>query len=241
METSSSKRIAVISGGRGGVGSAIGKKLLEEGFTVIALGRTASSGDPSFVQCDITNERSAADAIAAIVKTHGSINLAVHAAVGRILRKNLLDMGRAEFEEQFAVDVFGGFCFLREAGKIMKEQRSGALIGILSRVIYPGVSHPKMGGYVVAKNAMRGLLAELDQELSPFNVRVNGIAPDFMDTSLNADLPKEVRQFIIERGTAGSIRTPEDVARAVSYLSSEEGKTIRGTIFSFEENEIMAL
>ncbi len=248
-----SKRIAVISGGRGGAGRAIGKRLSEDGFTIVTFDRSAvtdesrkifesfAPGNHEVISCDVRDERAVKDALEGIVKRHGSLEVAVHAAVDPIVRKNLLEMDEREFEGQFGAGVFGGFCFLKEAGMVMKGRGSGVLIGILSRVLLAGTPHPRMGGYVVAKYAARGLLAELDHELAPFAIAVNGIAPDFMDTRLNADLPKEIRQFIVERGTTGSIKTPDDVARAVSFLCSKEGRGVRGKIFSFEESEISPL
>jgi 3-oxoacyl-[acyl-carrier protein] reductase len=247
------RKMAIISGGCGGVGRAAGKQLAEDGFNVVALYhtmpqkeaeaviKTFGTGDHKAVRCDIRDEAAVADVIADIIKKYGSLGVAVHAAVDPIVRKNLLDMDAHEFEGQFGAGVLGGFCFLKEAGRVMKGQESGVLIGLLSRVLLAGTPHPRMGGYVVAKYAARGLLAELDRELAPFAIAVNGIAPDFMDTQLNTDLPKEIRQFIVERGTMGSIKTPDDVARAVSLLSSEKGKALHGKIFSFEESEISPL
>jgi len=98
-----------------------------------------------------------------------------------------------------------------------------------------------MGGYTVAKYALRGLLKELHQDLASSNVTVNAVAPDFMDTDLHKDLPGAVRKFIAERGVEGGVRSPEDVAAATAYLCSEEGRMVNGKIFSFRESEITIL
>jgi 3-oxoacyl-[acyl-carrier protein] reductase len=242
--------MVIISGGCGGVGSAIGKQLAEDGFDIVALYNKTpkdaaeavihsfpGNGKHQALHCDISDERAVIDMIATITK----IEAVVHAAVGPVIRKNILEMSSTELNDQLAVSFLGGFYFLKAAAGEMKNGGGGAMIAILSRVVEPDVRYAKMAGVTIGKYALRGLLKELHGELVSSAVRVNAIAPDFMDTPLNGDLPPEVRKFIAERATKGSIKSPEEVARAVSFLLSKDGASVNGKIFSFDKNEITTL
>ncbi|MEK7180801.1 MAG: SDR family oxidoreductase [Patescibacteria group bacterium] len=245
------KRTAIISGGLGGVGRAIGKQLALDGYDIIALylntppeeAKTAiqefTPGNHEAIRCDIRDAYKVRSVISQLSETH-KITVAIHTAVDPILRKNLLELNGNEFNGQFATGVFGGFNFLKTVALTMKKD-GGNIIGILSRPLQFNIPHPRMGGYIVVKHALRGLLKELSEELIPFHIAVNAVAPDFLNTTLNADLPKEVRKFIEERAVTGSIRSPEDVAHVVSFLCSEKGKGINSKIFSFNKKEVTNL
>jgi len=255
--------MVIISGGFGGVGQAIGKKLAEDGFDVVALYHAtpkedaekmvrafggAGAGNHKAVRCDIRDER-AVDAVFNKIAnvSGGGIESCIHTAVNPVIRKNILEMTREELDGQLAVSFFGGFYFLKAAAEGMKNGGTGGtLIGILSRVVEPDIRYAKMAGVTIGKYALRGLLKELHGELSAATspgprITVNAITPDFMDTPLNADLPPPVRKFIAERAATGNIKSPEDVARAVSFLCSPAGKKVNGKIFSFDEKEIVSL
>jgi 3-oxoacyl-[acyl-carrier protein] reductase len=242
-------KTAIISGGMGGLGSAIGKKLAEDGYNIVLLYlttpeseasaflKTLPSGSHEAIHCDIRDGQAVRDVIAGVVERHGSLDAAIHAAVDPIVRKNLLELDGESFKGQFATGVFGGFIFLTAAADAMKGH-GGAIIGMLSRALQFSDSRPRMRGYMVAKYALWGLLKELSQELAPFHITVNALAPDFIDTKLSQDIPKAVRDFLAERSVQGSMRSPEDVARAASFLCSEKGKNITGKFFSLDPAEV---
>jgi NAD(P)-dependent dehydrogenase (short-subunit alcohol dehydrogenase family) len=97
-----------------------------------------------------------------------------------------------------------------------------------------------MAGYVVAKEGLRSLLREFYQELSPSSVTVNAIAPAFMDTPLNNDIPNEIKEFILTR-SPGEKESPLDVANTISFLCSPKGEKVNGKIFSPGQKEIATL
>jgi NAD(P)-dependent dehydrogenase (short-subunit alcohol dehydrogenase family) len=247
------RRTAIISGGCGDVGSAIGKKLSEDGFDIVALYLTTpraraeaalarfAPGRHEAILCDLRDGRTVAVTVADVIKTRGRLDACIHAAVDPVVRKNILELEEAELRDQLATAFWGAFHLYKAAAPVMKKEGEGIIIGILSRVIEPAVRYARMAGNTVAKHALRGLLKELHGELAATRITVNGIAPDFMDTGLNKDLPDAVRKFIAGRAVTGSIRSPDDVARAVSYLCSNEGRAVNGKIFSFEEKEVCNL
>ncbi|HVN26451.1 MAG TPA: SDR family oxidoreductase [Candidatus Paceibacterota bacterium] len=247
------RRTAIISGGCGGVGQVVGRKLAEDGFDVVLFYRSTlpdkaaaiiqgfAPGNHAALKCDLLDEQSVGGAIKSITESHGGIYACIHAAVDPVVRKNVLEMESAEVANQLAVAFWGGLHLFKQTAPVMQHQGEGVIVGILSRVVEPGSRYSRMAGTTIAKYALRGLLKEFDGDLTPFRVSVNGIAPDFMDTPLNRDLPPEVRRFIAERAASGSIKTPEDVALAVSFLCSPAGKDIHGKVFSFEERELSSL
>ena len=247
------KRTAIISGGCGGVGRAVGKKLSGDGFDVAVLYRatppaeaekvlgTFAPGNHCAFQCDLRDSGAVNAAIESVEKRYGTIHACVHAAGNAVIRKNILELKNSELDAQLTASFWGGVHLFSAVAPLMKREGKGVLIGILSRVVAPGMRYPRMAGITIAKYALRGLLKELHGELAPFHIAVNAIAPDFMDTPLNRDLPPAVRTFLAERAATGNIKTPEEVARAVSYLCSEEGKSVQGKIFSFDENEVALL
>jgi len=194
-------KVAVLSGGRGGIGRAIVSRLEKDGYHVCAL------------VCDVTKSE---EVYAAVAKTHaqfGSIDVAIHAAVSPLVRERASVIDPLKFRQQFEVAAFGALVFFQAVLPYMRAQKSGHLIGITTKALDTD-TFSGMSGYLCAKFALRGLLRELRFELAP-NIRVDEVSPGFVPTTLHADLPEAVRAFITERAPS---QTPEEVADAVSKL-----------------------
>jgi NAD(P)-dependent dehydrogenase (short-subunit alcohol dehydrogenase family) len=246
-----SRKTVLISGGCGGVGGAVGKLLSEHGYDVFALYyntpeeevvslmKTFAPGEHKAIRTDIRDMEATLKIVEEICESRGGIDVAVHTAVDPIIRKNMLELTEEEFKSQMGAAFFGGFNFLSAAGKRMQKANKGSIVGILSKYVEANVPHSRLAAYVTAKYALRGLLKELSLELAPYGVLVNALSPDFLDTKLNADLPEAVRAFVKDKMSVGSIRSTEDVARAVFHLAEESRAT--GQIYSFKESEIQPL
>jgi NAD(P)-dependent dehydrogenase (short-subunit alcohol dehydrogenase family) len=244
------KRTVIISGGCGGVGRAAGYSLAEDGYDVVALYLSTPAeearsivksfppGNHEAVRCDIRDAKEAAMVVENIFRSRGTIDACVHTAVDPIVRGNMLELTEAEFRDQLGAAVFGGFNLLTAAAKKMKSAGRGAIVGVLSKYVEADVPHSRLAAYVTAKYALRGILKELYMELASHHISVNALAPDFLDTKLNADLSPEVRAFVQDKMSVGSIRTPEQAARIIAFLLSEPGKSINGKIYSFEAKEV---
>ena len=250
----SERKTAIISGGCGGVGRAIGAQLAKDGFDIVALYfstprdaaetivRNFGPGNHRAIACDIRDPQAVAGVIAEIIKASGEINACVHAAVDPILRKDVLEMTGEELTAQLGTGFFGGFHFLTQVARTMKQNgKPGTIIGILSPVADPGALYAHMSGYGVQKYALRGLLKELARELASNPITVNAVSPNFMDTKLNSDLPAAVRTFSLEHPPRTGMNTPEEVARAISFLVSENGKDMNGKIYSENSEEVRPL
>lgn len=234
--------IALISGGMGGIGKASAKKLAADGNTIVLLVHKDSMDIAKFLStlsgknhthfiCDVSNSAQVNDVVSQIIKEKGSIDILVHCAVDPIIRKSVLDMTTDQFRGQFEAGLFGGFNLFSQVGKLMRENKKGTIVGITTTAIGPDVNPGNMAGYVSAKFATRGLLRELARTLSPYNVRVNAVAPSFVQTPLNSDLPERVIDFVKEQNPTGTVITPEDVADVISLICSPDTGNMNGLMF----------
>jgi NAD(P)-dependent dehydrogenase (short-subunit alcohol dehydrogenase family) len=224
--SSKEKRVVVISGGMGAVGSALATLLTNEKYQVIltyfnstkeecAKKQSELGADVIFVRCDVRDPQACEHLVEEVLKKFGSIDVCIHAAVGAIARKQVARMSLDEFKEQFETGLFGAFALCTAVTKVMKEKRAGVLIGITTSAIEHGEGGAQMGAYSIAKYALRGLLRELSKELAADGISVFAVAPDLMKTKLNADLPDMYLEFAKEKTTNKKLQVPEDVARSV--------------------------
>jgi 3-oxoacyl-[acyl-carrier protein] reductase len=209
------KSLVVISGGMGGVGKRLAQRLATEGMIVCLLYYSQDKnvvdafletlpGDGHLAfSCDIRDAHATARLIATIEETHGAVEVCIHAAVPKLVRQHASTITPAEFAEQFSVTVFGALHLFQSVAEYMRERKTGVLIGFTTKAIEAGAAPTKMAGYVCAKYALRGLLRELYFDLAKDGIRVNAIAPDFLDTGLHSDLPRLVVDFL-KRGVVAS-------------------------------------
>ncbi len=123
----------------------------------------------------------------------------------------------------------------------MGEKKNGVLIGITTSAIEQNSPSGNMAGYISSKSALRGLLRELARQLAPYGVRVNAVAPSFVNTKLNSDLPERIIDFVKEKNPMKKIVTPEDVAGVISFLCSDDAKSITGVSIPISYGETMNL
>lgn len=234
------KKVAVISGGLGFLGSAIARELAGAGFSVAVLYRDLLRSDAkkmldeftghhiSSYECDITNPKKIGDILRKIESELGPVVVGVHAAHQPITRKKVTDMNSVTFEEQFSVGVFGGFNFLNAVAALMITRKGGVLIGVTTSAVEGNESTGNFGGYISAKFALKGMLREFSSAVKKEGIRVYAVAPGFLPGGLNADLPPRLFEFAKERSVSGQLTTPLDVARAISMLvrGDEDRSTI---------------
>ena len=220
----------IISGSMGGIGKAIVQTLAQEGAKlgllyhstrpeeVASFLATLTGSGHMAVQTDLSNPESAADAVGKCIEALDGIDVCIHAATSKIVRKRASEISPEDFKKEFDVGVFGAFNLLHAIIPHFKEQEHGSIIAITSAGIEQGAVAGPMAGYLAAKHALRGLLRDLSQELSPTHIAVNAVAPGFVDTSLHEDLPGRVRDFMRERASVSS----QDVAVVVKALLSSQ-------------------
>lgn len=246
------KKTVIISGGMGGVGQAIAKRLAPQYQVALLYHRTSAAEAEAFVktlsgeghrayQCDLTEESHIETVIPQITSDHPDVFGCVHTATGPLVRKKLSELSTKEFQDHFAVDVIGGFSLMRACAKLLMEKKDGVIIAITSTFAEMNQKPPRLGAYVPGKFALRGVLREFATELAPYHVRVNAVSPNVMQTNLSADLPERVFEFAKEKNPMHALLTPDDVAGVVAFLCSDDARAITGVLLPISYGEVQTL
>ncbi len=236
------KQKTAIICGYGDLGKAIAKKFLLQNYAVIILSRNFDKNpDYVFFQCDISDSVQVDQSIQAICNQYATIDVLIFTAAPEVQRVNLLDMSVAGVKSDFETTVFGGFNILKQVGLVMKEQRSGVIIGVTSAITEENYPSAKMGAYLSAKYALKGMLRQVHQELVKFGVRVHALAPGFMRTKLNHDVPGRVDEFLIEKNPMKHMVALEELGDLALFLSSDQAMYLGGLSIPVAAGEVSNL
>lgn len=234
MNNINHRRIAIVSGGTGYLGSAIARTLAEQGMSVAILYNTTKKEDVQTIvgllpgashkayRCDVCNYKEVQETVALIEKEMGEIFACVHSAGTKPQRKRLLDTSPQELEEAFFVHGIGGFNFLSVCAKTLQAHKRGVLVGLTTAGVRISEATHSLGGYIPAKYALQGILTMLKEELRDSHVRVYSVAPGFMEGGMNSDIPKAFVEIFRRKSKTQTLTTREDVARKVAYLCSDD-------------------
>lgn len=175
---------------------------------------------------DVSDERQVEAAVAKVIDEFGRVDVLVNGA-GHNIRKPLLDFTQAEFDSLLQVHVRGAFLLCRAVGLGMQARRSGSIINIASIAGLVGIR--EVSGYAAAKGALVQLTKTLALELAPHGVRVNAIAPGYIDTPLTRQHPEETRRHI-EAGTPiGRFGEAAELIGPAVFLASAASTFVTGS------------
>ncbi|MBN2347854.1 MAG: SDR family oxidoreductase [Bacteroidales bacterium] len=233
------QKVAVITGGGSGLGLAVANKFALNNIKSILIGRDknklrkACSIVGPLSDCyatDLTNLAELPKLVAKIIQEHNRIDILVNNA-GIHLKKSLFEVSDDEFREIVNTNQMAVFSLTREVAIYMKKQGRGSIVNISSMASRYGI--PKVIAYTSSKSAVEGMTRALAVELSPIGIRVNCIAPGFIETdmstkALNND--PERKRKVLSRTPLGRLGKSEEVAEAVFFLTSEASSFITGVI-----------
>jgi NAD(P)-dependent dehydrogenase (short-subunit alcohol dehydrogenase family) len=230
-------KTALITGGGTGLGLGIAKAMVEAGAKVIITGRreaplqeaTALLGSNShFYINDVTQTSGLVQLVNTIEEAHGPLDILVNNA-GINMKKPALEVTDEDFNQIIQTNLNGVFALTREVGKKMVSRKQGCIIMITSMAAIYGIPH--VPAYTASKSAVLGITRALATDLSPYGVRVNAIAPGFIETPMltKAMQSDENRKNkVLGRTPMGTFGKPEDIGYAAVYLASDAARFVNG-------------
>ena len=221
---------AIVTGGAGDIGRAIGKRLTADSWQVglldiggEALRRAAAELGAVALAANVTDEGSVESALG----TFGAADLIVNnAGIGRF--GPLLELSLTDFRNVIEVNLIGAFITARAAARHMVKRGSGIIINITS--INALTTGPNSGGYPAAKAGLAKLTEQMAQEWGPLGLRINAIAPGFIDAGISTPFYADPQVRASRGGAVPSRRLgiADDVASAVMFLASDAASYING-------------
>lgn len=232
-------RVALVTGGAGGIGSAICRRLAREGVTV-AVGWHSRAGAAQAlaaelggvaVECDVSEPQNVQAAVDNVLEKFCQLDILVCNA-GVAWQGLLQDMAWEDWRQVMAVDLDGVFACCKAALPHMIRAKRGRIVTISSMWGTRGASCE--AAYSAAKAGVVGLTKALAKEVGPSGVTVNCVAPGVIDTKMNERLGPQDLAALAEDTPLGRIGTPGEVAEAVSFLCSDAAGFVTGQVLGVD-------
>ena len=227
-------RTALVTGATGGIGGAIARALHGQGATVAISGTRREVLDQlagelgaraHVLPCNLAESVEVEALVPAAEQAMGGLDILV--ANAGVTRDNLFVQLRDEdWDEVVKVNLTATFRLARAATKLMMRKRFGRIIAITSVVGITG--NPGQGNYTASKAGLIGMIKSVAAEYGKRNVTANCIAPGFIKTPMTDALNEKQRESILAKVPAARLGTPEDIAAAAVYLSSNEAAYVTG-------------
>jgi NAD(P)-dependent dehydrogenase (short-subunit alcohol dehydrogenase family) len=219
-------KVAVVTGGASGIGAAIAARLTDEGAAVV-IGDLNTDD----VRCDVTVEADVETLVATAVERHGAVHLAANCAgVGTFAP--ITDHPVEEWDRVVSICLKGVFLAVKHEARAMRDAGGGAIVNIASlNARQPGEG---MAAYCSAKAGVEMLTRCAALELGRHDIRVNGVAPGFVDTPLTAFAKQvpAIAEGYLRNSPLGRTGQPGDIAAAACWLLSDEASWVSGdTLF----------
>ncbi|HEY7366787.1 MAG TPA: 3-oxoacyl-ACP reductase family protein [Methylomirabilota bacterium] len=241
-------KVAIITGGNTGIARAVALAYADEGADV-AIAWIAREPDAQAtrreiemrgrralaVRTDVTRESDVQALVAAVNEAWGRIDVLVSSA-GIQKAQPLTETSVEDWDRMIAVHMRGAFLCCRGVAPTMMAQRSGRIILVTSQLAYLG--RPRYTAYSAAKGGLLTFMRALAQELAPWGILVNSVAPGLIDTGFDP-LPEEAKRAHAEHLPLGRLGTPADLVGAFVFLASEESRYFCGQTLHPNGGEIM--
>ena len=244
-------RVGLVTGGGGGIGRAIARRLARDGMSIAVLDRdgaaattAAAEVDGLAVIADVTLEDEVGRAVDLTLSRFGQIDLLVNNA-GICWTGPALDMPLETLQAMLRVNVEGVFIVSRVVLPHMVARRTGSVVNLASWAGKTGNAY--FAGYSASKFAVIGLTQALAREMAPHGIRVNAICPGIVvDTAMRGALEAQQRRYGLPETAErekliplGRVSVPDDVAQVAAFLASDEASYITGEAINLSGGLLM--
>lgn len=235
------EKVVLITGGAQGIGKETVKKFLQEDARVVICDYDDAAGiaalkefrdeDIEFFKVDVTDSSQIERMVRSTIDKHGKIDVLINNA-GITVDGFLTKMDEASWEKVIAVNLSGVFKCTKAVAPYMLNQGSGVILNASSVVgLYGNIGQTN---YAATKAGVIGLTKSWAKEFGPKGIRVNAVAPGFIETGMTAKVPEKILDLMREKTPLRKLGKPEDIAAAYLFLASDDANYINGTILSVD-------
>jgi 3-oxoacyl-[acyl-carrier protein] reductase len=237
-------QVAIVTGGSRGIGRAIALALAAEGARVVVnytrnadaaaavvADIEASGGEALAVQADVAEPAQVDALLAATQARYGGIHILVNNA-GVTRDKLVLRMTVEDWDAVLDTNLKGAFLCVKAVAPLLLKQRSGVIVNVGS--VIGRVGQAGQVNYSASKAGLIGMTKALAKEFGPRNVRVNAVAPGFIETDMTDVLKPEQREAILKQIPLGRFGAAENVARVVVFLCSDDAAYVQGEVITVD-------
>jgi 2-dehydro-3-deoxy-D-gluconate 5-dehydrogenase len=242
-------RVALVTGGNGGLGRAMALGLRAAGARVAVTGRDSRKNmqvaaelgsDGAVLTLDVRSEDAVAAAVVDVLERFGRLDILVNNAGVALSNGSVTNMPRADWDMVIETNMTGAFLCAKHAGRAMiSAGHGGKILNIAS--IYARYGAPDFAHYSSAKAGLVGLTRALAVELAPHNIQVNAILPGWFQTAMTGDMPvTELGEQIRRKTPAGRWGEPTDLVGATVFLASRASDFVTGAELAVDGGYLVA-
>lgn len=236
-------KVVIVTGSGQGIGRETALRFAQEGSTVVVAEINPSTGkrvtgelsdlgaEALFAQVDITDRQSVRKMVSTVKDRFGRIDVLVNNA-GVIQDRTLKKMTDDDFDRVILVNLRGTFICTQEVATVMREQKSGVVLNATSVVALYG--NFGQTNYVASKSGVIGMTRVWARELGKDGIRVNAVAPGFIETDMLKDIPGDVIEAKVSKVPLKRMGQPAEVAAVYCFLASDDASYINGAILSVD-------